>query len=173
MESTLERQFIDFSVQKLQQYSGEIDKCLAKLSTQQVWARGGKNENAIGNLVLHLCGNVRQRVAAVAGQAHVRVRHEEFSADGGMSKEELANHLRSTVDEAVTQMKGFSAADLERRLHVGEFNQSILESIYHMEVHFALHSGQIFFATKMMTGEDLGFYKPPQAAAGDSQGKRG
>jgi hypothetical protein len=172
MEPTLERQFIDFSIQKLQQYAGEIDKCLSKLSQQQVWARGGKNQNAIGNLVLHLCGNVRQRTAAVARREHVRTRDQEFSADGGMSAGELENHLRSTVDEAVSQMRDLSAADLARRVQVGEFNQSVLESIYHMEVHFALHSGQIFFATKLATGEDLGFYKPPQAVTGEKHGNR-
>ena len=170
MESTLDRQFIDFSIQKLQQYAGEIDKCLLKLSHQQVWWRGGTNQNAIGNLVLHLCGNVRQRTAAIARREHVRIREEEFSAAGGISTEELADTLRSTVDEMVTQMKGLSTSDLARRVQAGEFNQSVLESIYQMEVHFALHSGQIFFATKLATGEDLGFYKPPQAALGEKHG---
>src|SRR5580658_3399551 len=98
MEPTLDRQFIDFSIQKLQQYAGEIDKCLSKLSREQVWARGGKNQIAIGNLILHLCGNVRQRTAAVARREHVRIREEEFSAAGGISTEELADTLRSTVD---------------------------------------------------------------------------
>jgi hypothetical protein len=162
MEPTLDRQFIDFSIQKLQQYAGEIDKCLSKLSDQQVWARGGSHENAIGNLVLHLCGNVRQRSAVVARREYMRIREEEFSANGGMSRAELADHLRATVDEAVTQMKNLSAEDLGRRIQVGEFDQSILEAIYHMEIHFALHSGQIFFITKMITGEGLGFYKPPR-----------
>lgn len=173
MEPTLDRQFIDFSIQKLQQYAAEIDKCLSKLSREQVWARGGKNQNAIGNLILHLCGNVRQRTAAVARREHVRVRDQEFSADGGMSAGELADHLRSTVGEAVDHMRDLSAADLARRVQVGEFNQSILESIYHMEVHFALHSGQIFFATKLATGEDLGFYKAPPAVTAESHGNRG
>lgn len=172
MESTLDRQFIEFSLQKLEQYAAEIGKCLAKLSDEQVWARAGSNQNAVGNLVLHLCGNVRQRVAAVARQEHVRVRQQEFSAAGGVSTQELAALLRSTVDDAIAQMKTFSAADLARRIEVGEFNQSILESIYHMEVHFALHAGQIIFATKLATGEDLGFYKPPLAATGDKHGKR-
>jgi hypothetical protein len=172
MESTLDRQLIDFSIRKLQQYAGEIDKCLSKLSQQQVWSRGGTNQNAIGNLVLHLCGNVRQRTAAVARREHIRIREEEFSTAGGMSAEELADTLRSTVDEAVTRMKSLSAGDLNRRVQAGEFNQSVLESIYQMEVHFPLHSGQIFFATKMATGEDLGFYRPPQAALGENHGNR-
>jgi hypothetical protein len=167
MTSTLHRQFIDFSAQKLQQYAQEIDVCLSKLNQEQVWARDGNHQNAIGNLVLHLCGNIQQRIAAIEGREHVRLREAEFSAAGGVSISELRGLLRSTVEEAVSQMQGPKAADLERRIQAGELNQSILESIYHMEIHFALHAGQIIYITKMATGATLGFYKPPQAPAGE------
>lgn len=160
METSLERQFIDFSATKLLQYAGEIDHCLAKLSDEQVWARSGDHQNAIGNLILHLCGNVRQRVEAIGRREHVRVRETEFSTAGGLSMAALKNLLHATVDDAVAQMKSLTAGDLSQRVQAGEFNQSILECIYHMELHFALHSGQIFFMTKMATGEGLGFYKP-------------
>jgi hypothetical protein len=162
MQTSLDRQFIDFSVAKLLQYAGEIEKCLAKLSDEQVWTRSGDHQNAIGNLILHLCGNVRQRVEAIARREHVRVREAEFSADGGLSTAALRELLRATVEDAVGQMKSFTADDLSERVQAGEFNQTILECIYHMELHFALHSGQIFFITKMATGEGLGFYKPPK-----------
>ncbi len=33
-----------------------------------------------------------------------------------------------------------------------------MEAIYHVLEHFAQHTGQIIFATKMLTGEELGFY---------------
>jgi len=164
MEPTLDRLFVDFSDKRLRQYSLEIEKCLAKLSNEQIWARGSGNENAIGNLVLHLCGNVRQRSAAVAGREYVRIRHEEFSATGGVSTQELTDRLRVAVEEALAELGRLSAGRLAERVAFGEFDQAILEVIYHMEIHFALHTGQIIFATKMMTGEDLGFYKPSQSA---------
>lgn len=164
MEPTLDQLFIDFSDKRLRQYAQEIEKCLARLNDRQVWTRGSGNENAIGNLILHLCGNVRQRTAAIARREYVRIREEEFSAAGGLSVNDLAVRLRSAVDEALTEMGRLPAGRLTERVVVGEFNQTVLEAIYHMVVHFALHGGQIFFATKMMTGEDLNFYKPPQPA---------
>ena len=42
----------------LRQLTDRIGVCLEKLTPEQIWARGSENENAVGNLVLHLAGNV-------------------------------------------------------------------------------------------------------------------
>ena len=60
MEDALHRLFLDCSVRRLELSLSRIEACLEKLSEEQVWARGSENENAVGNLVLHLSGNVRQ-----------------------------------------------------------------------------------------------------------------
>lgn len=161
MTPTLDRLFLRFSIEKLEQYSAEIEKCLSRLNDSQIWTRGGSNENAIGNLILHLCGNVEQRIAAIAGRPNHRVRELEFSERGGISPAELIGRLRAALSDAVATLSALTAERLGEQVVTGEFKQSVLESIYHMEVHFALHSGQIYYATKQLTGEDLGFYKPP------------
>jgi hypothetical protein len=48
---------------------------------------------------------------------------------------------------------------------------SVLEAIYHVTEHFSGHTSQIIFVTKMVTGEDLGFYSylsKPQGAKGQT-----
>ena len=57
---SVESSFLEFSVNKLMQFTSRIEVCLGKLTQEQIWIRGGKNENAVGNLVVHLTGNVRQ-----------------------------------------------------------------------------------------------------------------
>ncbi len=161
MDDSLGQVFLQFSISKLRQYSSEIVRCLGLLSDEQVWFRGGSNENAIGNLVLHLCGNVSQRIGAIAGRPDTRDRPSEFAAIAGHSASEISAAIQSTVTDAIAVLSEIPTARLGERVITGEFNQTILESIYHMETHFALHSGQIFFATKTLTGQDLGFYKPP------------
>src|ERR1051326_9346448 len=75
MNETLQREFLDHSVEKLRQYTGRIGTCLEMLSEDQVWGRGSENENAPANLVLHLSGNVRQWIiSGVGGQPDVRQR---------------------------------------------------------------------------------------------------
>jgi uncharacterized damage-inducible protein DinB len=166
MPANLDRQFLDFSARKLEQLTGRIESCLGTLSDEQVWARGSANENAIGNLVLHLTGNVRQWiVSGIGGRPDVRQRDAEFAAAGGVSTAELLERLKSTVRETAAVLEQVSEERLAERITVQNYDVSVLEAIYHVVEHFAGHTGQIIFATKMLTGSDLGFYSHLRKAA--------
>jgi len=130
---------------------------------ERVWARHSENENAVGNLVLHLCGNVGQRTTAISGAPDLRVRHLEFSVRGGVTIASLTERLRAAVECVIAALGTVSPDRLGRVVTVGEFRHTILETTYHMVDHFALHTGQIIFATKLMTAADLGFNQPPQS----------
>jgi uncharacterized damage-inducible protein DinB len=170
MNAALERQFLDFSVSKLRQLSSRIATCLGKLSEQQVWARGSENENAIGNLVLHLCGNVRQWiVSGVGGRPDVRDRDSEFNARGDVAIPELTKRLSQTVEEAAAVIAVLSHERLSQRVTIQKYDVSALEAVYHVVEHFSMHAGQILFATKMMTGEELGFYRHLRSQAPHGQ----
>jgi uncharacterized damage-inducible protein DinB len=165
-----DRIFLDFSARKLELLTDRIESCLDRLSAEQIWARGGDNENAVGNLALHLAGNVRQWiVSGVGGKPDIRERDAEFAARGGASAAELKERLRGTVREAVAVIGGVSAERLTERVTIQKYEQSVLEAIYHVVEHFSMHTGQIQFATKMLTGADLGFYSHLRTAAAHGQ----
>jgi uncharacterized damage-inducible protein DinB len=152
--------FIQYSTEKLQQYLTRIDACVSKLTEDQVWARNAGNENAIGNLLLHLSGNVRQWiVCGVGGEVDTRQRQTEFDARGGAAPEELLTRLRSTVDSAISVIGGLSAARLAESVTIQGYDVTVLQAVYHVVEHFSGHTGQIIFATKLLTGKDLGFHK--------------
>lgn len=154
-----DRIFLDFSVRKLKLLTGRIESCLDRLNAGQIWARGGENENAVGNLALHLAGNVRQWIiSGVGGKPDIRERDAEFAARGGASAAELKERLRETVTEAVVVIGGLSGERLTERATIQKYEMPVLEAIYHVVEHFAMHTGQIQFAAKMLTGADLGFY---------------
>jgi uncharacterized damage-inducible protein DinB len=160
MTDTLQQQFLQFSAGTLRQHAGRIETCLAKLTAEQVWARGSANENAIGNLVLHLCGNVRQWIiSGVGGAPDNRQRDTEFAARGGVALSELGEKLRATVEEAAAVIEKVTAERLAEALTIQGYRTTGLEAIYHVVEHFSGHTGQILFATKMLTGGDLGFYR--------------
>ncbi len=170
MEAILERQFLDHSTEKLRQYTGRIETCLAKLTEEQIWLRGAENENAVGNLVLHLSGNVRQWiVSGVGGQPDLRERDLEFDTHSGVPSAELMDRLRRTVDEAVEVIGGVTQEQLAGRLLIQKYDVSVLEAIYHVVEHFSMHTGQILFITKMLSGSDLGFYAHLRSAAAHGQ----
>jgi uncharacterized damage-inducible protein DinB len=166
MEDALHRLFLDCSVRRLELSFSRIEACLGKLTEEQVWARGSENENAIGNLVLHLAGNVRQWiVAGVGGAPDTRQRDGEFSARGGNSIPELKERLRGIVREAAAVIGAATPERLAERVTIQKYDVSVLEAIYHVVEHFSLHMGQIVFAAKMMTGSDMGFYAHLRSSA--------
>ena len=157
---TIEAEFLRYSGQKLDQLCGRIETCLDLLTIEQIWTRGGENQNAIGNLVLHLAGNVAQWILyGVGGQEDNRVRDIEFSTRDRLSAASLKQHLRPTVNQAVALFPSVSAQQLMERLNIQAYdNVTKLEAIYHVVEHFSGHTGQIIFLTKWLTSKDLGFY---------------
>jgi uncharacterized damage-inducible protein DinB len=157
---TSEQIFVKYSVEKLTQLSGRVVVCLDKLTPEQVWTRNSENENAIGNLVLHLCGNLGQWIGyGVAGKPDTRVRDLEFSARGDVGVTELKERLVATVRDTVGILEDLPVQRLGERTRVQAYELTVLEAIYHVVEHFSGHTGQILFATKLWTGVDLGFYR--------------
>jgi uncharacterized damage-inducible protein DinB len=158
--STIEAEFLKCSAEKLDQLCGRIESCLDRLTPEQIWTRGGENQNAIGNLVLHLSGNVRQWILhGVGGEADHRIRDIEFSTRDPQSTTILKQRLRSTVDEAVSLLPSLRAEQLMEQISVQDYdNVTKMQAIFHVVEHFSGHTGQVIFLTKWLTGEDLGFY---------------
>lgn len=152
----IEQDFLKYSADKLAQLSGRIEDCLGKLSSDQIWMRNSENENAVGNLVLHLCGNVGQWIGSgVAGKPDSRARDWEFAARGG----DLGQRLSQTIAEATGVIRNLPPARLIEGITVQGYDVTVMEAIYHVVEHFAQHTAQIIFATKLLTGQDLGYYQ--------------
>jgi len=164
---TVEETFLKFSADKLEQLHGRIQDCLARLTPEQVWTRNSYNENAVGNLVLHLSGNIRQWIGSgVAGLPDNRHRDAEFDARGGVPPTELGELLKTRVTEAAGIIRAVPAARLTERITPQGHDVTVLEAIAHVVEHFSMHTGQIIFLTKMLTGEDLGYYRHLRGSGG-------
>jgi uncharacterized damage-inducible protein DinB len=139
-----------------------IIRCLETLSPEQIWWRPHRSSNSIGNLVLHLAGNVRQWIISGLGsQPDCRERDKEFEELGPIPTRKLARHLQKTVAEACGVLARSSTRDLEREFPIQGFRVTGLSAIAHVTEHFAYHTGQIIYATKLLTGADLGFTRLP------------
>ena len=159
MTSSWDRTFIDYSCTKLRQLADRICDCLDKLSSEQIWFRGSENENAIGNLVLHLCGNVRQWIGfGVGGRPDVRQRDLEFSGRAVIEAGELKERLRRETGDAISIISELTPEGLIQTTKVQGYEMPVLQAVYHVVEHFSGHTGQIIFSTKHFTGRDLGFY---------------
>jgi uncharacterized damage-inducible protein DinB len=152
--------FLKFCAETLLQLSGRIEDCLGRLTYDQVWTRSSDNDNSVGNLVLHLCGNVKQWIGyGVGGQADLRDRDSEFAARGEAQPLELSKRVQTTVAEAVGIIQNLAPERLPDKRTIQNYDVTVVEAILHVVEHFSQHTGQIIFATKLLTGQDLGYYK--------------
>jgi len=152
--------FLKYSADKLEQLAGRIQDCLGRLTYDQIWLRNSDNANSVGNLVLHLCGNVRQWIGyGVGGQADLRDRDSEFAARGGLQPAELSERLQATISDAAGIIRSLPPERLLETRIIQKYDVTEMEAIMHVVEHFGQHTGQIIFATKLLTGQDLGYYK--------------
>lgn len=140
-------------------YLPKIERCLEKLTDEQIWWRANEESNSIGNLILHLCGNARQWiVSGVGSQRDERIRDAEFAQREVITRDELLNLLRSTLTEVETTLRTLDPAKVLDRRQIQGHDVDVLEAIFHVTEHFSMHAGQIFLLTKLLTATDLRFY---------------
>jgi uncharacterized damage-inducible protein DinB len=153
--------FLDVSCRRLGQMTEYLTACVKKLTDEQIWRRHGAYENAVGNLVLHLCGNARQWIMhGVGGAPDVRVRDKEFSAEGGMSGAELIALFETTMVEAKAVIAAVPAERMVERVTPQGRDVSVLEAIFQVVGHVQQHVGQIILVTKQMLEKDLDLTMP-------------
>jgi len=153
--------FLAFSHNKLAtQYWPRLRTCVESLSDEQIWWRPNPASNSIGNLVLHLNGNMRQwLVDSFSKNEDRRDRPAEFAATGEISGAALLEKLGATVEQGLAVIARLTEADLLAPYEIQGYNVHGLEAVYQVIEHFGLHYGQIAFITKMLRDQDLGFYK--------------
>jgi len=140
-----------------------FDKLETAVSREELidflWKRPNDLSNSLGNLILHLCGNMTQYIISSLGeQPDVRQRDIEFETIDGFTKDELIERLHSTVQQADAIIKEASEAQLLQKREVQGFYFSGMGCVLHAVEHYSYHTGQIAFWIKQLINKDLGFY---------------
>lgn len=157
----LDQRFLDRSRQFLtMNYVPKIEAALTGLSDDEFWWRPNPASNAVGHLLLHLAGNIRQWiVSGLGGVDDARRRDLEFEPGVCSPGPELVVDLRRAVTEADEVLAALDPATLERHETIQGLRVTRFGAIYHVVEHFAMHTGQILWIAKARTGRDLGFYR--------------
>jgi uncharacterized protein DUF1572 len=162
-ESEFARSFLAESKHSLAVYHmPRLIRCLKMLSEDEIWWRPNAASNSAGNLVLHLSGNVRQWIISGLGNAEDRRdRDREFAERGPIPRGPLITLIRKTVDEACSVLGRLPEDSLPRIYSIQGFRVSGMYAVSQVVTHFAYHTGQIIFVTKMKLGKDLRFTRLP------------
>lgn len=158
---TISRLFLEFSRHKLlDHYWTRLRACVEPLSEEQVWWRPNEASNSIGNLILHLNGNVRQWLLdSFNGTSDARNRPAEFATTSGLTAAQLLERLSATMAEAEAVLVRLTEEELAAPYEIQGYHLTGLEAVYQVVEHFGLHFGQIAYITKSLSGRDLGFYR--------------
>ena len=159
MEDILCTEFINQSIKRINQSTDKITTCMRELDEKDVWFSPNEHLNSIGNLILHLCGNIRQHViSALGGVMDIREREFEFSARKDFTNVELIKKLQETASQAVDIIQNLQREDLLRKRMAQGASYSGVDSIIHVTEHYSYHTGQIILLTKLYKNIDMAFY---------------
>jgi hypothetical protein len=139
-----------------------IKHCLGQLNDEQVWRRSQPSLHSIGNLILHLCGNLRQWiVAGVGGATDQRDRPAEFAERGPIPKDELLRQLEAVVEEAKRVLASVEAGQLTEVRRIQGFDVTGATAIFDSVPHFRGHTQEIVHRTRCQLGDAYQFAWTP------------
>lgn len=159
MEANLAEEFIAQSIYRMEEKLTHFEKAMAQASEEDIWRRPNGSSNTIGNIIIHLCGNITQYIHSSLGEVpDIRQRDAEFAADGGKTKAELMSMLRQTVEKANQIMQNLDRSRLLEVRSVQAYEFSAIGIIIHVVEHFSYHAGQVAFWVKQLKDVDLQFF---------------
>ena len=158
-EDKLVEELVKNALFRIDESTRMIQKSLTNISEEEFWQKPNASLNSIGNLILHLCGNIMQYIISSLGETEdLRNRDHEFSAKETATKKETLKQLEQTVDIAKRVVFDTDISNLLKVRSVQGFTFSGVGVIVHAVEHYSYHTGQIAFWVKQLKNEDLGFY---------------
>ena len=157
----LAREFIARSRYYLmEEYRTKIRRAVQVIPASEIWRRPHDQSNSVGNLLLHLAGNVGQWiVSGVGGDPDTRDRPAEFGARDGAPADELLARLDAVLAAADQVLTRLTPADLLERRTIQGRDVSVMAAIYSAVQHFSTHLGQIILIAKERSPGAVRFYE--------------
>ena len=156
--------YIAESRAQLKQAHDRIVHCLTQLSDDQMHWRPAQGMNTLSNIILHLCGNLRQwAICPITGEPDERDRPAEFADRRRYGRQELLDHLAAVVADADAAMSRVTTAQqLMQPKRVQGFDISVLIALYDSVSHLKGHSQEIVYITRMLLGDRYRFLFVPE-----------
>jgi hypothetical protein len=144
----------------LTEYRTKIRLAVEALPEDALWWRANDQSNSVGNLLLHLTGNVRQwMISGVGGKPDIRHRAEEFAAQNGPPAAVLLANLNLVFDEVDRVLGALTPESLLEHRTIQGRDVTVLDAIFICVEHFSLHLGQIILIAKLRTPGAIQFYE--------------
>jgi len=151
--------FISNALFRLDESMRMITTSLQFLDETTIWKKPNSASNSVGNIMVHLCGNISQYIlSGLAGQEDTRNRDQEFLISGGFNKTALQDKLQKVIEAAKEVIQNSTPEQLLKQYTVQGFQLSGMGIVIHVVEHLSYHTGQLAYCTKLIKDQDLGFY---------------
>jgi hypothetical protein len=163
-DSTLAAQYIAAARHSLAESLAKIRHCFDQLDDSHMGWRPFPEQNSLTNIILHLCGNIRQWIVCpLTGATDARNRPAEFSQREALPKQELMRRLAAVIEEADRALASLQAATLPQARRIQAYDTTVLAAIFNSTSHLVGHTHQIVFITRWHLREKYKFHWAPKS----------
>ncbi|MDU0201005.1 DUF1572 family protein [Paenibacillus sp. MAH-36] len=127
---------------------------LEQLNDEQVNWRPNESSNSISNLIVHISGNINDRIGKGMNKIpFTRDRDGEFEVHF-ISKNDLIENIKTSFHEVKETLMAMDNEGLLQTQKTGNREQTNLEIFIQSATHFSEHMGQILYIAKILKDED-------------------
>ncbi len=146
--------FSEIAGRYLEEYLAKIEVAAKAVDEPALWWRPAPGTNSIGNLILHLNGNLSLWIGEAVGRTVCeRDRAGEFSAERSHDRDALLGLLTETVHQCIGTLDALESIDLDETIEVQGYATNLLGAVFHAVEHMSYHTGQILWAAKQVLGD--------------------
>ncbi|SDW24456.1 DUF1572 family protein [Paenibacillus sp. CF384] len=135
-------------ISKFEEIERRMLSVLEQLDDEEVNWRPNETSNSIANLIVHISGNINERILnGILNRNAVRNRDEEFE-ELYRTKQELLDITRESFQFTIETIKGLTKDEWYKTQVVRNKERTHLEVIIQCAAHFSEHLGQVFYIAK-------------------------
>ncbi|AHV98800.1 DinB family protein [Paenibacillus sabinae] len=137
-------------IAKFEEIQRRVILVLEQLSDEQVNWRPNESSNSIANLIVHISGNINERVSkGINNKDLTRNRDEEFE-ELYRTKQELIQITNESLLELIQTTKSMTEETFKKTQLERDRERTNLDVLIQCATHFSEHMGQVFYIGKMI-----------------------
>ncbi len=136
-------------------FERDLDRLQKELNTYKdqevLWQKSRDIANSAGNLIMHICGNLRHFIGATLDDTGYE-RDRTFEFEGRTSKSELEGYIAETKKTVSSYFERVSEEDMHDPYPEQPFGYPMMKSQFfiHLYGHLNYHLGQINYHRRLL-----------------------
>lgn len=139
-----------------QLFDRDLKQALSELKAykkeENLWKLSGEISNTAGNLLLHICGNLRHFIGSTLGNSgYIRRRDDEFNLKE-VKRSDLVAELKTTKKVVSEVLEELTDDQLNEIYPINVFGKEMTTQFFliHLHGHLTYHLGQVNYHRRLL-----------------------